>query len=50
MRWGAPRYHAVHRLLTNPVYAGAYVFGRTATRTRVDRRPQSRHPRCRAPT
>ncbi|RWD62206.1 MAG: serine recombinase [Mesorhizobium sp.] len=36
VRWGAPRYHAVHRLLTNPVYAGAYVFGRTATRTRVE--------------
>ena len=27
VRWGPPRYHAVHRLLTNPVYAGAYVFG-----------------------
>jgi hypothetical protein len=26
----------VHRLLTNPVYAGAYVFGRTASRTRVE--------------
>jgi len=36
VRWGPPRYHAVHRLLTNPVYAGAYVFGRTATRTRVE--------------
>src|SRR5271166_4932248 len=35
VRWGPPRYHAVHRLLTNPVYAGAYVFGRTASRTRV---------------
>lgn len=36
VRWGPPCYHAVHRLLTNPVYAGAYVFGRTATRTRVE--------------
>jgi len=36
VRWGPPRYHAVHRLLTNPVYAGAYVFGRTASRTRVE--------------
>src|ERR1700730_16268359 len=34
VRWGPPRYHAVHRLLTNPVYAGAYVFGRTILRTR----------------
>lgn len=33
---GPPRYHAVHRLLTNPVYAGAYVFGRTTSRTRVE--------------
>ncbi|WP_197427301.1 recombinase family protein, partial [Bradyrhizobium retamae] len=22
-----PRYNTIHRLLTNPVYAGAYVFG-----------------------
>ena len=36
MRWDPPRYHAVHRLLTNPVYAGAYVFGRTLSRTRVE--------------
>jgi excisionase family DNA binding protein len=36
VRWGSPRYHAVHRLLTNPVYAGAYVFGRTISRTRVE--------------
>jgi len=35
-RWGLPSYHAVHRLLTNPVYAGAYVFGRTVSRTRVE--------------
>ena len=36
VRWGPPRYHAVHRLLTNPVYAGAYVFGRTVSPTRVE--------------
>src|SRR5208337_3857324 len=36
VRWDPPRYHAVHRLLTNPVYAGAYVFGRTLSRTRVE--------------
>src|SRR6201997_5528265 len=35
-RWDPPRYHAVHRLLTNPVYAGAYVFGRTLSRTRLE--------------
>src|SRR5271165_4177475 len=32
VRWGPPRYHAVHRLLTNPVY----VFGRTLSRTRIE--------------
>ncbi|WP_352618283.1 recombinase family protein [Mesorhizobium sp. M0323] len=33
---GGRRATTRHRLLTNPVYAGAYVFGRTATRTRVE--------------
>src|SRR5215472_10207621 len=31
-----PRYHMVHRLLTNPIYAGAYVFGRTGSRVRLE--------------
>jgi hypothetical protein len=26
----------VHRLLTNPIYAGAYVYGRSASATRID--------------
>jgi DNA invertase Pin-like site-specific DNA recombinase len=36
VQWRSPRYHAVHRLLTNPVYAGAYVFGRTGSRVRFE--------------
>jgi excisionase family DNA binding protein len=36
MQWRPPRYHSVHRLLTNPVYAGAYVYGRTYTRARFE--------------
>jgi DNA invertase Pin-like site-specific DNA recombinase len=36
VQWRPPRYHTVHRLLTNPVYAGAYVFGRTGSRVRFD--------------
>ena len=36
VQWRAPEYHAVHRLLTNPVYAGAYVFGRTGSRVRFE--------------
>jgi DNA invertase Pin-like site-specific DNA recombinase len=33
--WAAPTYPAVHDLLTNPVYAGAFVFGRTRTEKRI---------------
>jgi hypothetical protein len=33
VEWRLPGYNSVHRILTNPVYAGAYVFGRTASRT-----------------
>jgi DNA invertase Pin-like site-specific DNA recombinase len=29
VRWVAPTYTAIHRILTNPVYAGAYVYGKT---------------------
>lgn len=29
IRWGAPTYSAVHSILTNPVYAGAYVYGKS---------------------
>lgn len=34
--WHLPVYNAVHHILTNPVYAGAYVFGRTKTVTRIE--------------
>ena len=34
--WALPTYPAVHDLLTNPAYAGAFVFGRTRTEKRVD--------------
>src|SRR5690348_6504011 len=36
VQWRPPRYNTVHRLLTNPVYAGGYVFGRTGSRARLD--------------
>jgi DNA invertase Pin-like site-specific DNA recombinase len=36
VEWRPPRYNTIHRLLTNPVYAGAYVFGRTGSQTRVE--------------
>jgi DNA invertase Pin-like site-specific DNA recombinase len=34
--WAAPTYPAVHDFLTNPVYAGAFVFGRTKTEKRIN--------------
>lgn len=36
VEWRPPRYNTVHRLLTNPVYAGAYVFGRTGSQIRLE--------------
>ena len=34
--WKLPVYGKVHKLLTNPVYAGAYAFGRTESRVTVE--------------
>jgi DNA invertase Pin-like site-specific DNA recombinase len=34
--WAPASYPAVHDVLTNPAYAGAFVFGRTRTEKRVD--------------
>jgi DNA invertase Pin-like site-specific DNA recombinase len=49
--WKLPLYNTVHNILTNPVYAGAYAFGRTISKVSVEdgrkrikrglRRPQS---------
>lgn len=35
IEWRRPAYHTVVQLLEHPVYAGAYVFGRTTQRTAV---------------
>ena len=43
VQWRLPRYNTVHRLLTNPVYAGAYVYGRTFTRIRFEEDAGSPH-------
>jgi DNA invertase Pin-like site-specific DNA recombinase/uncharacterized protein YndB with AHSA1/START domain len=50
IRWVAPTYTAIHKVLTSPVYAGAYAYGKTrheryvdaagAIRKRVRRLPQ----------
>lgn len=34
--WKLPVYNTVHGLLTNPVYGGAYAFGRTVSRVTVE--------------
>ena len=35
VRWVKPSYKAIHDILTNPVYAGAYAYGRKQTERRV---------------
>ena len=54
VRWVAPTYTKIHEVLTNPVYAGAYIYGRTRferfvddngnVRKRIRKRPQSEWP------
>ena len=34
--WKRPRYTAIYNILTNPVYGGAYVFGRTESGSRYE--------------
>jgi DNA invertase Pin-like site-specific DNA recombinase len=36
IRWVAPTYTALHHVLTSPVYAGAYIYGRTRREYTVD--------------
>ncbi len=36
IQWVAPTYHAIHSVLTSPVYAGAYVYGKTRHQRYVD--------------
>jgi DNA invertase Pin-like site-specific DNA recombinase len=44
VRWVDPSYHQVHSVLTNPVYAGAYAYGKTRRERYVDDtgRPRTR--------
>ncbi|HYN10556.1 MAG TPA: recombinase family protein [Vicinamibacterales bacterium] len=34
--WKLPVYNTIHHILTNPVYAGAYAFGRTGSRVTIE--------------
>jgi excisionase family DNA binding protein len=36
IEWKVPVYHTVHHMLTNPIYAGAYVFGRRKAEVTIE--------------
>ena len=40
IRWTLPTYTAIHHILTNPVYAGAYCYGKTRREKYVDEHGQ----------
>jgi excisionase family DNA binding protein len=42
IRWTPPTYTAIHHILTNPVYAGAYCYGKTRHERYVDEQGQIR--------
>jgi DNA invertase Pin-like site-specific DNA recombinase len=42
IEWVTPTYHQVHKVLSNPVYAGAYVYGKTRQERYVDEHGQTR--------
>jgi DNA invertase Pin-like site-specific DNA recombinase len=48
VRWATASYKAIHDVLTNPVFAGAYAYGRKQTKHRVSDGVVSEHQR-RAP-
>ncbi|MGH2797024.1 MAG: recombinase family protein [Thermoleophilaceae bacterium] len=42
IEWTSPTYHQIHSVLESPVYAGAYVFGKTRRERYVDEHGQTR--------
>jgi DNA invertase Pin-like site-specific DNA recombinase len=36
IEWKASVYHTLHHMLTNPIYAGSYAFGRRGTRVTIE--------------
>ena len=36
IRWVVPSYHAIHQVMTNPTYAGAYTYGKTRQERYLD--------------
>lgn len=49
IRWVAPTYTKIHQVLTNPVYAGAYAYGKTRRERYVDEKGQLRKRARRLP-
>ena len=49
IRWIAPTYRSIHQVLTNPVYAGAYVYGRNHSEQYIDEQGAVRKRRRRLP-
>jgi len=43
LRWIPPTYHALHAVLTSPVYAGAYRYGRTRHERYIDQHGRIRN-------
>ena len=36
LQWKAPVYNTILHILTNPIYAGAYAYGRSMSKTRIE--------------
>jgi len=49
IQWGTPTYTAVHHVLTNPVYAGAYTYGKSRQERFVDQNGRLRKRTRRLP-
>ena len=43
IQWVVPTYHQIHSVLENPVYAGAYAYGKTRRERYVDEHGQHAH-------
>jgi DNA invertase Pin-like site-specific DNA recombinase len=46
--WHRPTYHTIHRIVTNPIYGGAYAYGKTAVTVRYDGTVGRRRTRMKA--
>ena len=46
--WHRPTYHTIHRIITNPIYGGAYAYGKTAVSIHYDGAVGRRRTRVRA--